>query len=156
MKIDLQQIKRATRLVTQHATLFRQTSYIFKVPNRHHNLTLTSSIGNHSTSITLFPFLLTTVLMIKKIECSTWECSAKRLLTWTKKIITVSTLTLSLKLLVLKLASDSLCSPGGRAISALNFMKRMLEACVSSTIRVALGKHLLNNEKIAQHLVYPH
>ena len=54
----------------------------------------------------------------------------------------VSTLTLSLKLRVLKLASDSLCIPGGRDISALNFMKRMLDACVSSTIRVALGKHL--------------
>ena len=27
-------------------------------------------------------------------------------------------------------------------------MKRMLEACVSSTIRVALGKHLLNKKKM--------
>ena len=31
-------------------------------------------------------------------------------------------------------------------MSALNFIKRMLEACVSSTIRVALGKHLKNTD----------
>ena len=40
---------------------------------------------------------------------------------------------------VLKKLVDSLCISDGRA---LNFMKRMLEAYVSSTIRVVLGKHL--------------
>lgn len=65
-------------------------------------------------------------------------------------------MTLSLKLRVLKLASDSLCNPGGRVTSALNFMKRMLDACVSSTIRVALGKHLPKEKSVSPQVVDLH
>ena len=57
------------------------------------------------------------------------------------------TLTLSLRLRDLKLLMDSLLMSGGREMSALNFMKRMFDACVSSTIRVALGKHLNKEQK---------
>ena len=63
------------------------------------------------------------------------------------KAFSIFTLTLSLRLRDLKLLMDSLLRSGGREMSALNFMKRMFDACVSSTIRVALGKHLNKKQK---------
>ena len=66
---------------------------------------------------------------------------------------------LSLKLRVLKLLMDSLFISSVSDKSALNFMKRMLDACVSSTIRVALGKHLEKNSEstsVCMHARFTH